>query len=231
MPGARGGVTIFDFDVNPDNNQLVATGNFRTVAGQPRGKLFVANLGANRATLDAWYYEPFGEDCATTHPRRVANLQGVDYSPTGSHFAVAATGQIVAAGDTDRTVCDGVGYFELADDSTPEWINYTGGDSVWSVAATGAAVYAQGHFTWLNNRNGHASQCPPDDLDVCAPRKGVGAIDPSTGMALPWDPHKPARLGGKDFLATDNGLWIVSDSRKINGEKRHGLAFMPLPQP
>ena len=229
VPNTRGGVTIFDFAVNPAGTQLIATGNFLTVAGEPRSKFFVADLGANEATLNDWYYEPLAERCATDNPRRVANLQGVDYSPDGTHFAVTATGQIVeTASDRNRTVCDAVGYFDLADDTTPEWINYTGGDSVWSTAVTGAAVYAQGHFSWLDNTRGFASKCPEADLAICDARKGVGAIDPETGMALPWDPKKPARLGGKDFLATTEGLWIGSDSRRINGEERYGLAFMPL---
>ncbi len=228
VPDSRGGVTIFDFAVSPDGSQLIASGNFQTVAGEPRGKLFVADLGADEATLDEWYYEPLGDPCATTSPRRVANLQGVDYSPDGSHFAVVATGQVPLREDRDVTVCDGAGYFDLADDTEPEWINYTGGDSVWSTAVTGAAVYVQGHFEWLNNRNGSASECPDRDVDVCARRLGVGAIDPATGLALPWDPSKPAQLGGKDFLATPEGLWIGSDSRRIDGKPRRGLALMPL---
>lgn len=229
VPGSRGGVTIFDFAVNPAGDQLIATGNFLTVAGESRNKFFVADLGAQRATLDPWYYAPFAEDCQSTHPRRIAYLQGVDYSPDGTHFAITATGQIPFPEDRGRTVCDAAGYFDLANDSAPEWINYTGGDSVWSTAVTGAAVYVQGHFSWLDNTRGFSSKCPAADLDVCAPRKGVGAIDPDTGRALAWDPHKPARLGGKDFLATADGLWIGSDSRRINGEARYGLAFMPLP--
>lgn len=227
VPDSQGGVSVFDFAVNPQGTQLIAAGNFQTVAGQPRGKFFVADLGPNRATLNDWYYPGLGRPCTTDSPRRRANLQGVDYSPDGSHFAVTATGQIPRAADRGETVCDAAGYFDLSDDSAPEWINYTGGDSVWSTAVTGAAVYVQGHFSWLDNPNGFASKCPAGD--PCAPRKGVGAIDPQTGRALPWNPDKPARQGGKDFLATPDGLWIGSDSRTIHGEDRRGLAFMPLP--
>ena len=36
----------------------------------------------------------------------------------------------------------------------PTWINYTGGDTLHSVSATGAAVYVQGHQRWLNNKFG-----------------------------------------------------------------------------
>ena len=96
--------------------------------------------------------------CSSTHPRRIAYLQGVDFSPDGAHFSVAATGQIPRSGDRFETVCDAIGRFAMSDDSEPEWINYTGGDSVWAVSDTGAAVYAQGHFQWLDNPFGFASQ-------------------------------------------------------------------------
>jgi len=229
---SRGGATIFDFAVNPDGTQLIAVGNFLTVAGQSRSKFMMVDLTGPEATLNPWYYDPFEQTCATRHARRVAYLQGVDYSPDGSHFAVTATGQIIdEPGDRNVTVCDAAGYFSVDDESQPLWINYTGGDSVWATAVTGAAVYVQGHFSWLDNPYGFASDCTdkPDTLPPCAARKGVGAIDPLTGYALPWNPSKPARLGGKQFLATPEGLWIVSDSRRINGEQRYGLAFMPLP--
>jgi len=124
-------------------------------------------------------------------------------------------------------VCDAAARFDMDDDSHPAWINYTGGDSVWATAVTGAAVYVQGHFQWLDNPNGFASSCPAGE--VCARRTGIGAIDPQTGLALPWNPRKPAQLGGKDFLATSEGLWIGSDSTMVQGEYHRGIAFMPLP--
>ncbi len=65
---------------------------------------------------------------------------------------MAATGQIPRPGDLFDTVCDGVGRFAMDNDDAPQWINYTGGDSVWAVSDTGSAVYTQGHFQWLDNR-------------------------------------------------------------------------------
>jgi hypothetical protein len=45
---------------------------------------------------------------------------------------------------------------------------------------------------------------------------------------LPWNGDKPAAMGGKDFLATSSGLWIVSDSFTFHGEYHHGIVFCPL---
>jgi hypothetical protein len=225
LPNAWGNVAVYALAINPAGTQLVATGNFRTVAGQSRTRLFVADLGASSATLSSWYYDGFAEPCSSTNPRRIAYLEGVDYSPDGSYFVVVSTGQISHNGDLGETVCDAAGRFDLADDSRPAWINYTGGDSLWSVAATGPAVYVQGHNTYLDNEGGWQNHPIP----TAVVRRGVGAIHPSTGRALPWNPNKPAQIGGKAFLATEDGLWIGSDSAQIHGEPRRGLAFCPLP--
>ncbi len=60
-------------------------------------------------------------------------------------------------------------------------------------------------------------------------RLGIGAIGPTTGQALSWAPAKPAKQGGKQLLATQDGLWVVSDSKRFRGEPRYGIAFAPLP--
>ena len=114
----------------------------------------------------------------------------------------------------------------MNDDSEPQWINYTGGDSVWAVADTGAAVYAQGHFQWLDNPYGFAS----NDGGGAARRVGIGAIDPVSGDALPWGPRKPSSIGGRPFVVTTAGLWVGSDSLTFDGEPRRGIAFVPLPE-
>ncbi|MBA2443970.1 MAG: hypothetical protein H0V49_01395 [Nocardioidaceae bacterium] len=234
IPGAWGGVSVYNFAVSPDASQLVATGNFQTVNGQRRTRLFVVDLAGTEATLDPWYYPGFDKPCSSTSSRRIAYLSGVDYSPNGAFFTVAATGQVPlykadiwpAGSAKYHTVCDAAGRFSLADDQRPVWINYTGGDSVWAVADTGAAVYVQGHFQWLDNPNGLASQCPAGE--TCASRKGIGAISPGTGKALAWNPGKPASQGGKDLFVTADGLWVGSDSVNFNGQPHRGIAFAPL---
>ncbi len=227
IPNSWGTVSVYSFTISPAGDKIIATGNFRVVSGQSRHRLFVANLGETGATLDPWYYADFRRACSSTHPRRIAYLQGVDFSPDGSYFVVVATGQIPNPGDLGRTVCDGIGRFDMDDMTQPQWINYTGGDSVWAVSVTGAAVYVQGHFQWLDNRFGFASRCPANR--VCARRLAIGAIDPDSGLALPWAPNKPASIGGKVFLATDEGLWVGSDSQYFDGEPHRGIAFAPLP--
>jgi hypothetical protein len=106
----------------------------------------------------------------------------------------------------------------------PTWINYTGGDTLYSVAATGAAVYVQGHNRWLDNPYGRDFAGPGAKV-----RLGIGAIDSDTGKALAWNPSKPALQGGHDLLATADGLWVMSDSTKFDHMYHRGIAFAPLP--
>ena len=238
IPGAWGSTSVYDFAINPALTKIAVTGNFLTVSGQSRARFFMANLNpaTGRASLDDWYYPGLGKACSTSAPRRVANLHGVDFSPDGSYFVVVATGQIPArrsdiwhptgTNAPNTTVCDGAGRFDMSDDTKPRWINYTGGDSVWAVAATGPAVYVQGHFQWFDNWDGHASQCPAGD--TCARRRGIAALNPVTGRALPWNGDKPAKQGGKVLLANGAGLWVGSDSEHFHHEAHRGLAFCPL---
>ncbi len=246
LPGSWGSVTVHQIAIDPSRTHLAATGNFQTVDGQARSKFFMLDLTAEATSLSPWYYPGFAKPCATTAPRRIANLQGVDFSPDGSSFTVTATGQIpdektdiwyARLGDDNRpdtTVCDAVGRFSLADPSKPEWINYTGGDSVWSVSDTGAAVYVGGHFKWLDNPDGYASIGTGDKVSgaPAANRRGIGAIDPDTGLALGWNPGSgQTKIGGKAFLADAAGLWIGNDATRFNGKPRRGLQSVPLPPP
>ena len=240
IPNAFGPVAIFKFAITNAGDRLVATGNFRQVNGSSRTRVFVADINTTSGdvSLDNWYYPGFAQGCSTTEPRRIAQLRGVDWSPDGSYFVVVGTGQISlkanlwhpppAVNPAITTVCDGAGRFNMNDPTKPQWINYTGGDSVWATAATGPAVYVQGHFQLWDNWDGFASRCLPEG-HVCASRKGIAALDPDTGFALGWDGNKPAQQGGKSFLVTDNGLWVPSDSLRFHGKPHRGLAFVPLP--
>ena len=231
VPRAFGGVSVNNFAINPAGTKLVAVGNFTKVGAADRARAFMADLGPTRAagaTLSNWYYEPFEEVCNSTRPRRLAYLTDVDFAPNGSYFIFGATGHTPAPGDHGKTVCDAAARFETNGPNRPfrpTWINYTGGDTIWSVVASGAAVYVQGHFQWLDNFRGVGDNVNPNAVR----RLGIGAIDPDSGKALPWAPRKPARQGGKQLLTTPTGLWVVSDSKRFDGEPRYGIAFAPLP--
>jgi Domain of unknown function (DUF5122) beta-propeller len=218
---------VFKFAVDPSGTRLVAVGNFTQVGTAERVRAFMLNLGASSATLSDWWYEPFANRCATSSASRQSYLEDVDFSPDGSYFVFAATGFVPQfTSQIGTMVCDAVARFEtnVMSPNQPTWINYTGGDTLHSVVATGAAVYVQGHSRWLDNPFGRDSAGPN-----AVSRPGGGAVNPVTGMALPWNPVMANTIGGFDFLATDDGLWLGRDGNRIGGEYHRGLAFMPLP--
>jgi len=227
VPDSSGVTSVVDVAVSPTGRRLVAIGNFTTVSGAGRQRAFMASLRKGRAALSAWYYPPLRSRCRTVNPDRQAYLTDVDFAPDGSYFVLVSTGYVPAVPrDIGRTVCDAAARFETGefDPRRPTWINYTGGDTLTSVAATTAAVYVQGHNRWLNNPYGEDS-AGTGAVD----RLGIGAIHPESGRALAWDPDKPAERGGRAFYASATGLWVGSDSMRFGGEAHHGLAFAPLP--
>jgi len=219
---ASGSGQIYRFAVNPQNTRLVAVGDFRTVNGAAAARVFMVDLGTTSVSLDPRHYEPFEHYCTGTSWG--AYVQDVDFSPDGTYFAVAAAGYIVPSGTTGY-VCDAVARFEtdISAPSQPTWINYTGGDTLRSVAITGTAVYVQGHNRWLNN---------PDGVDSAGPGAtdalGGGSVDPVSGLAMSWAPPHACSDGGRVIVATDDGIWFGNDSKWFNGESRIGLAFTPL---
>jgi hypothetical protein len=241
LPGTTtcswGGTSVYDAAVA--GGHLVAVGNFTTVNGASRSKFFMLDVGATTSSLNPWYYQSFAKPCSSTAARRIANLQGVDWNPTGTAFDVAATGQIPKSksevwhagqgAQSGATVCDGIGRFSYADASKAQWINYTGGDSMWEVADTGDAVYVQGHFKWVDNADGYASVGVGDKINGTPParRSGIAAIDPTSGRALNWSPAIPTRSGGRGLEVTSKGLWVGTDAAQFGGEPHYGIGLAP----
>ncbi len=218
-----GATKIYRFSVNPTGTRLVAIGNFTAVNGATRWQAFMLDLGSTSATLNPWYYQPLENKCeASSLP---AYLRDVDFSPDGSYFVFVSTGYIPKSGGVGRDLCDAAARFEtgVAQPTSPTWINYTGGDTLHSVAVTGTAVYVQGHQRWLDNPLGRDTAGPG-----AVSRQGIGAIDPTLGTALSWNPGKTRGVGGKDLLATSTGLWVGSDGTRFAGEYRARIAFCPL---
>src|SRR6266511_4553320 len=217
-----GPTQVYRFAVNPAGTRLVGVGNFTTVGAQTRWRAFMLDLGAT-ATVTTWWYPPLQNMCqATSLPDYVKD---VDFSPDGSWFAVVATGFVPQAGGIGRDLCDATARFEtnLPNPFRPTWINYTGGDTLHSVAATDVAVYVQGHQRWLDNPQGRNSAGPG-----AVSRPGIGAIGPTTGLALTWNPTKDRGVGGKDLYVTSQGLWVGSDTTHIGGETHARIALMPV---
>ena len=150
-------------------------------------------------------------------------MRDVEISPDGSFFVVAATG-----GPRSGTLCDTAARFEtyaVGTALTPTWTDTSGGDTLWGVEITRAAVYIGGHDRWMNNPSGsdRAGQ-------GAVPRPGLSALDPQNGIPLKWNPGRnPRGEAAYEIYETDAGLWVVSDTDWI-GDRRYQrprIAFFP----
>jgi hypothetical protein len=217
-----GPTRVYRFAVNPAGSRLVGIGNFTSVGGMARRQAFMLNLGPT-VTVSPWYDTNFDRQCASD--QFPAYLRDVDFGPRGDVFGFAGTGFVPATGDIGRTVCDAAALYATTDaPSRPLWINYTGGDTLHSIAITGAVVYVGGHQRWLDNPYGVNDAGPG-----AVPRAGIGAISTSTGRAIAWNPGKTRGVGAKALYAVSGrGLWIGSDGQRFAGYLRDAIAFCPL---
>jgi hypothetical protein len=228
--GANGAVGGRAMDISPDGTKAVIVGDFKNADGVVHDQVVMLDLGATAGTVDAdWNTAEFTAACASG--AFDSYVEDVSFAPSGSYFAIVATGGGGFAQNTDgtRALCDSASRWATGDTGSsvlPTWVDYTGNDSFWSVAVTGTAIYAGGHERWLNNPNGS------DQAQAGAvPRPGLVALDPVSGLPLAWNPGRnPRGAGAYSLLATSQGLYVGSDTNYIGNflYRRDEIAYFPL---
>jgi hypothetical protein len=218
-----GKLRVAHFDISPDGTKLVATGTFTKVDGLDRTQIAVIDLSTTSASVSTWQTDAFAPLCAT---RFDTYVRDVSFAPDGSYFVVANTGAY-SGGPAAGVLCDSVQRWEAGatgPGQEPTWVDYTGGDSLTQVAATGSAVYVGGHQRYLNN---------PFRADApgagAVQRMGIAALDPVNGLPYTWNPGRyPRGSGVWAFLGTADGLWVGSDTDYVDFAYHPRLAFLPL---
>jgi hypothetical protein len=210
---------VEDVAVSPNGSRLVAIGAIEQAAGQYRAQLVVADTTPGvKPSLANWWTDAFANPCRAGFD---TYLRGVDFSPDGSYFVVVTTGRLTGPGRT----CDSALRFDIAGTGghAPVWVNHTGGDSLYSVCVTGAAVYVGGHQRWMNNPYGHESAGPG-----AVSRPGIAALDPARGGALAWNPTRSRGVGVQAMVATPSGLLVGSDTDQLGHEYHGRIGMFPL---
>ena len=203
--------------VSPDGTQLMVIGNFTSADGISRDQIARLTLRTAGAAVDpGWQTNLYSPACyAFAYD---SNVRDVAYSPDGRYLIVVATG----GGGTPSAAtggCDAAARFESMAQGLnlqPTWLEYTGNDTLFSVAVTAAAVYVGGHQRWLNNANG-------SDFagGGSVPRPGIAALDPMNGLPFSWNPGRNPRGARVDVLyatptgASPSGLWVGGDTNYI----------------
>lgn len=222
---------IWRIEPSPDGSHVLVGGSFSSVGGQPRGQIAKIDIAPDGTpSLSPWSTTRYAPRCASS----VADsLRDISYSPDGSYFVIGTSGGLPP--NDNSTLCDTTARWEETDtpNSQPTWVNPTGGDSVYSVEVSGAAVYVGGHFRWSNNLNGRDRK-----MAGAVDREGIQALDPRNGLPLSWNPGRDRGQAVWQMLSTPDGLYVASDTDRIARYLYRGrIAFfptaggLPVPQP
>jgi hypothetical protein len=222
---------VYGAKVSHDRKRLLIEGNFTSIKGHVRQQAAVLTLGRRSVTLDSWRARELLRAC-----RLPFYVRAGTWSPDDRTIYLATTGNRPKTGPGHRPtqprsgLCDAVAAFPAAKRSVRHrWINYSGCDSFYAVAADRRRVYVGGHQRWLDNSAGCDSEGPG-----AVSRPGIGAVDAATGLATSWNPTHSRGHGVSHLLLTGSGLWVASDTWK-NGNAQEcggvaghgGICFFP----
>ncbi|WP_344597849.1 delta-60 repeat domain-containing protein [Actinomadura vinacea] len=214
-------LNVRNMAVDQAHTKLLINGTFTKVNGESRPQIAVIDL-ASTPTLSSWATDDYSGEC---HPDYHTYMRDMDFSPDGSYFVVVTTG---GPGYGITRLCDTAARWETnrtGPRQSPTWVNYTGGDTLLSVAVTGPAVYVGGHHRWLDNPQGYNSAGPG-----AVERPGIGAIHPETGKAkdIAWNPTRSLGVGVEAFVAVPEGLIVGSDTDQLGREYHGRIGMFPL---
>jgi hypothetical protein len=232
---ASNATSVYNQQLSPNGNDVLAEGVFTSVGGQARQQIFMLGLGSSSGTVTGWTSPDFNQFCSTKHPFYV---KAAAWSPNTPTVYVADTGKVPFNWNhqfplTPPNLCDVVAALPSTQSSvSPMWTNYAGCDSFFSVAADSSAVYAGGHERWADNQNGCDSKG-----SGAIPAKGMGGFTPSTGTLITNSSgtkglYQMSRGNADDMLRTSAGLWIASSDRFNanqcgNATGHAGICFLP----
>jgi hypothetical protein len=238
-PGAKSNPTrIYNQQLSPSGSKVLVEGEVTSVAGQPRQQIFMIDLGSGSATLDGWHPSIFNDACSVKEPFYLQDAAWGRGAVASTIYAVATglhltnwNGSFPLTGPCDAVTA------VSATSGAVQWQNFTGCDSLFSVAADATTVYIGGHERWANNPNGCNHRGSGG-----VPAPGMAGFNTTGGAASATlrknsngtaGLYSRARgLGADDMLRTKTGLWIASDNAqnvdKCQGVAGHaGLCFLP----
>ena len=235
---------IYNQQLSHSGTLDLVEGVFTKVGGQPRQQVFMLNLAGTKATVTAWTSPEFDGSKGNLpggYPYQCwwtesFYIRAAAWSPDDSTVYLAATGK--EPWNQPKSIkriglCDATSAFPATQASvTHAWIDYTGCDSLYSVAADSSTVYAAGHPRWAENSNDCNAQGPNAVPDV-----GLQGLTPATGQPLLNSSgtaglYSMSRANADDMLITSAGLWIGSTDRghddHCGGVGFHGgICFLP----
>ncbi len=206
------GSQVYNQQISHGGTLDLVEGAVSSVGGRTRHQMFMLNVGGAKATVTGWYSPDFDLSCVQTFWARAAA-----WSPDDKTVYVATTGYHppgVGTHGPQTGTCDvALAYPATQTSVRHKWVNFTGCDSLYSVAADNKGAYFGGHERFSMNQQACDTLSPSG---YNAP--GMEGLDPANGN-LYVNPANTAGyysrargLGADDMLVTSAGLWIASDN-------------------
>jgi hypothetical protein len=220
---------IWNMTVSPNGRAVLMAGVFDTVGGQHHEQIFRLNLTAGSSTVSRWSPTELYQHCIG---RQAFYAQDAAWSTDMTRIFVVTTGFRPYDGSSSgpRTgPCDAAISYSAAEQefNGHQWINYTGCDSLYSVAADASTVFIGGHQRWISN----GDECDRNNTAPGRSQPGLGHLGVGTGADQPGA-TRGRGLGAADMLRTSAGLWIASDNQANTSScggssQRMGICFLP----
>jgi hypothetical protein len=218
---------VYNQQVSHGGTLELVEGDFTSAGGLPRRQIFMLDLATSPATVTDWTSPEFDGSDPTDYPYYNCGfsepfyLRAAAWSANDSTVYVATTGykpyQLPAGSYPRRGLCDAAAAFPATQAPvTHTWIEYTGCDSYYAVAADASAVYVGGHERWYGNPNG----CDFAGTGAVADPGMAGLhLDGSLWTNASGGPRytRSRGKGADDMLVTSAGLWIASDNGLVVG--------------
>ncbi len=176
-------------------NTVYVVGHFTSIGAQARSGVAQVDLATGQVLL--WNPAP-----------PASSLGDSPVTCLTLHDSTAFLGGWFAAmGGQDRPYCAEV---SLATGLATRW-NPRSTDAVFALGVAGAAVFVGGYFFSIG--------------DQWRERKGLAALDVTTGAVKDWDPH-PDGLGTWALAVTHGRVYVGGYFSFIGGQTRYGLAAL-----
>lgn len=222
--GVNGLLTVQALVLSPDDSKLLVVHTGRRIANQDRYGVGLISTTNNQLL-------PWNTNLWKDNLQFVGGIQRIyagAISPDGQYFVVTS-----GSGGDRPPINDTAVAFPInstSDDVQPRWVSRLF-DSVYSVAISENAVYLGGHFNYMESPTARQPWPGLDDVgygrgqglagyglgDDIVTREHIGAIDPTTGTALEWNPGSNSYEGNKAMLVHPRGLITGGDATTQGG--------------
>jgi len=235
--GVDGQLGVPQLKLTHDNSKLLVVHTGRQIDGQDRYGMGLIDTATKQ--LLPWRSQLWDNNIASVGG--VTRIAAGDIAPDDSYFVVGS-----GSGGDRPPISDTVVAYPLdaaslqSSDVQPLWIARHF-DSIYSLAVTEVAVYAGGHFGFIESQTSDDPWPGLDNVgygtgqglagyglgDQVVRRDHIAAIDPANGKTLEWYPLDGSNSfeGDKAMEATPRGLFIGGDGQWKGGVRTGRVAF------